>query len=343
MSSHFHLDDGNGVHPSHSRKYKFIYGTEGTIRGTPKTILQTRSYEFPASFSKSVTNFATSPITARDDIVDYIAKIRPRSSATNVRSCSVESSVSSSENTSNKGSVRKQRYSPAASYCIAEEMVAQENIRPVEKHPATQTMDIFIGPSKNSRDLDRLSRDENGYVRRCCARFGQFDRTICKTTRNATRDSTAITFLSREGCTCDSAREDRGYDPGLITMLAGRKWKLIPTRDVNNLQQFHDKRALFRFATDLFLILSRRTENNFNGTHKNISDERCELKVSSGHRALRFTLESMVRPSIRDGCVTALLVTHGPKRKRAPRSLRWQWREAPESPLSAGVQRLTSP
>lgn len=58
--SHFHLDDGNGVHPSHSRKYKFIYGTEGTIRGTPKTILQTRSYEFPASFSKSVTNFATS-------------------------------------------------------------------------------------------------------------------------------------------------------------------------------------------------------------------------------------------------------------------------------------------
>ena len=58
------------------------------------------------------------------------------------------------------------------------------------------------------------------------SRLGQFDRTICKTARNATRDSTAITFLSREGCTCDSAREDRGYDPELITMLAGRKWKL---------------------------------------------------------------------------------------------------------------------
>jgi len=108
--SHFHLDDGDGIHPSfkktqiHERKKRSVELPRHT---------STRSYEFPkASFSKSVTNYATSsakvavsisnivhnavvpdttpctPITGRDDIVDYIAKIRPRSSATNARSCS---------------------------------------------------------------------------------------------------------------------------------------------------------------------------------------------------------------------------------------------------------------
>ncbi|KYN32304.1 hypothetical protein ALC56_13161, partial [Trachymyrmex septentrionalis] len=211
------------------------------------------------------------------------------------------------------------RYSPAASYCIAEEMVAQENIRAAR-------MDIRLGPPKNSRDLDAFTDSR---------RFPAGE-----------RKQPGERLLSRD----ENGRVGGEVMP-LITMLAGRKWKLIPTRDINNLQQFRGKK---RIKTVYQTVVG--------SSHTQIDCVRQKKQLCTTTffviKVVINTLESTARGSIRDGCVTALLVTHGPKRlslphspseakrvstKRAPQSLQWQWREAPESPLSAGVQRLTSP
>ncbi|KYM80401.1 hypothetical protein ALC53_09140 [Atta colombica] len=227
-----------------------------------------------------------------------------------------ESSVSSSENTSNKGSVRKRVFTAPfnilnatinhyrakggtdrprftillLSRCPRKRVTAATAVAAI----AVQTMNICLGLSKNSRDLDAFTDSRR--------------------------------FPARER---KQPRETDNGSPSMATMT-GR----IPTRDINNLQQFRGKRALFRFATDLFLILARRTENNFNGTHKNISDERCELKVHKTVVGSSRTETDCVQRR-RSSFIILIL--------RAPRSLQWQWREAPGSPLSAGVQRLTSP